>query len=198
LTSTLRRNILPALSHYLLTELLVRLTQGEVNKEMKSCPTCNRTYPDDTLAFCLVDGAILSAPYDPQATLIIPETPKTSPPPPEILPKTDVPKTIRTSPPSTPAPNATPRIKTDTDQIRRTPSEFKKRTRSTLKIIGWSVLIGMIVGTIGKYIWIQGAYPSFVPMPWDELIIFGTLIGGLIGGIVLSILWAIINWLRND
>ena len=35
---------------------------------MKSCPTCNRTYPDDTLAFCLVDGSILSAPYDPAAT----------------------------------------------------------------------------------------------------------------------------------
>ena len=31
---------------------------------MKSCPTCNRTYPDDTLAFCLVDGSVLSAPYD--------------------------------------------------------------------------------------------------------------------------------------
>jgi hypothetical protein len=34
---------------------------------MKSCPTCNRTYPDDTLAFCLIDGSVLSAPYDPQA-----------------------------------------------------------------------------------------------------------------------------------
>jgi hypothetical protein len=31
---------------------------------MKSCPACNRTYPDDTLAFCLVDGSVLSAPYD--------------------------------------------------------------------------------------------------------------------------------------
>jgi len=31
---------------------------------MKSCPTCNRTYPDDTLAFCLIDGSVLSAPYD--------------------------------------------------------------------------------------------------------------------------------------
>ena len=33
---------------------------------MKSCPACNRTYPDDTLAFCLIDGSVLSAPYDPQ------------------------------------------------------------------------------------------------------------------------------------
>ena len=35
---------------------------------MKKCPECKRTYPDETLAFCLVDGAILSAPYDPRET----------------------------------------------------------------------------------------------------------------------------------
>lgn len=39
---------------------------------MKSCPTCNRTYPDDTLAFCLEDGSILSAPYDPETTQSFP------------------------------------------------------------------------------------------------------------------------------
>ena len=31
---------------------------------MKSCPTCNRTF-EDTMTFCLVDGSILSAPFDP-------------------------------------------------------------------------------------------------------------------------------------
>jgi hypothetical protein len=35
---------------------------------MKNCPTCKRTYQDDTLAFCLDDGALLSAPYDPHST----------------------------------------------------------------------------------------------------------------------------------
>lgn len=34
---------------------------------MKSCPTCNRTFGDE-MVFCLVDGAILSAPFDPNAT----------------------------------------------------------------------------------------------------------------------------------
>jgi formylglycine-generating enzyme required for sulfatase activity len=34
---------------------------------MKSCPDCNRTF-DDTMTFCLVDGSILSAPFDPNAT----------------------------------------------------------------------------------------------------------------------------------
>ena len=32
---------------------------------MKKCPSCNRTYQDDTLAFCFDDGFRLSAAYDP-------------------------------------------------------------------------------------------------------------------------------------
>ena len=47
---------------------------------MKSCPTCNRTYSEDSFTFCLNDGALLSAPYDPHATLVIP-TRDTAPPP---------------------------------------------------------------------------------------------------------------------
>lgn len=35
---------------------------------MKKCPNCSRTYPDDTLAFCLEDGALLSASYNPIET----------------------------------------------------------------------------------------------------------------------------------
>src|SRR5687767_6516181 len=33
---------------------------------MKRCPQCQRTYADDTTTFCLADGALLSAPYNPQ------------------------------------------------------------------------------------------------------------------------------------
>lgn len=40
---------------------------------MKRCPQCNRTYFDETFSFCLADGALLSAPYDPNATLVIPQ-----------------------------------------------------------------------------------------------------------------------------
>ncbi|PYS49654.1 MAG: hypothetical protein DMF68_09445 [Acidobacteria bacterium] len=41
---------------------------------MKRCPTCNRTYEDDSLSFCLDDGTpLLSASsYDPEATIKIP------------------------------------------------------------------------------------------------------------------------------
>ena len=52
---------------------------------MKSCPTCHRTYAEDTFTFCLDDGALLSAPYDPHSTLQIPAARQTDPPATEIL-----------------------------------------------------------------------------------------------------------------
>jgi hypothetical protein len=51
---------------------------------MKSCPACNRTF-EDTFTFCLVDGSILSAPFDPQATREIPKRRNTNPPPTEVM-----------------------------------------------------------------------------------------------------------------
>jgi len=41
---------------------------------MKICPTCSRKYEDDTLVFCLDDGARLVPGRDPQATWHLPET----------------------------------------------------------------------------------------------------------------------------
>lgn len=52
---------------------------------MKSCPTCNRIYTDDTLTYCLEDGAILATAYDPQSTLQIPAARATDQPRTEIL-----------------------------------------------------------------------------------------------------------------
>ena len=63
---------------------------------MKSCPNCNRTYADDTLTFCLDDGALLSAPYDPHATLLIPAERHTAPARTEILPQ--APSSVDTQP----------------------------------------------------------------------------------------------------
>lgn len=37
---------------------------------MKRCPTCNRSYADDTFAFCLQDGSRLVPDYDPEATIV--------------------------------------------------------------------------------------------------------------------------------
>jgi hypothetical protein len=49
---------------------------------LKTCQTCQRTYDDDTLSFCLYDGSILIAgggASDPNATLRIPSAQRTEP-----------------------------------------------------------------------------------------------------------------------
>lgn len=65
---------------------------------MKQCPTCHRNYTDDTLVYCLEDGSALTAAYDPQATLIIPEARLTNAPSAQSAPP------AYAIPPSTPAP----------------------------------------------------------------------------------------------
>jgi hypothetical protein len=71
---------------------------------MKSCPTCNRTYPDDNLAFCLMDGAVLSAPDDPAKAERNPaargsnakRTEVMNPPPNRVGPAAPLPSPLRT------------------------------------------------------------------------------------------------------
>jgi hypothetical protein len=48
---------------------------------MKQCPRCNRTYTDNTLSYCLEDGAILKRRYDPESTLVSQFPPVQNPPP---------------------------------------------------------------------------------------------------------------------
>ncbi len=45
---------------------------------MKRCPKCNRTYSDETFSFCLADGALLSAPFDSEKTLVAYKPPQVS------------------------------------------------------------------------------------------------------------------------
>ena len=65
---------------------------------MKRCPTCNRTYTDELLNFCLADGAFLSAPTDPQTTVASP-TARSTESPTEIIPTELLPKNIVTDSP---------------------------------------------------------------------------------------------------
>ena len=51
---------------------------------MKGCPICGRTYVDESISFCLDDGTLLSARYDPNVTLR-PPTPQTQAAPTEVL-----------------------------------------------------------------------------------------------------------------
>lgn len=55
---------------------------------MKRCSKCGRTYAEESLAFCLDDGSLLSAPYDPNATLRM--SPPTNPTATEVLPSGSV------------------------------------------------------------------------------------------------------------
>lgn len=50
---------------------------------MKECPTCHRTF-EDTFTFCLVDGSILSAPFDPSEKRVAPIR-SSEPPPTEVI-----------------------------------------------------------------------------------------------------------------
>jgi hypothetical protein len=78
---------------------------------MKRCPSCNRTYPDVSLNFCLEDGTPLVADtpaFDPNVTLPYPPQRETSEPPPTEIYRTDSPATspARPIPPPPPWPAA--------------------------------------------------------------------------------------------
>lgn len=47
---------------------------------MKQCPTCSRTFTDESLSYCLDDGSLLSAAHDPDVTLVRTEAPISMPP----------------------------------------------------------------------------------------------------------------------
>lgn len=66
---------------------------------MKQCPRCNRTYADDTLSYCLEDGAALIKGYDPDATQISP-FPSSSPPAPTIYAGFSPPPSVPATPPA--------------------------------------------------------------------------------------------------
>jgi len=55
---------------------------------MKQCPTCQRTYSDKSISFCLADGSLLSAPYPTQSS----EAPIT-PAPTVVMPSSELPPT---------------------------------------------------------------------------------------------------------
>src|ERR1043165_6485932 len=75
---------------------------------MKRCPTCNRTYTDTSLNFCLEDGTPLSTDPDLNATIRYPAARDTAEPPPTEIyhPPTPVvsPRTTTPPPPTPPQP----------------------------------------------------------------------------------------------
>lgn len=109
---------------------------------MKSCPTCQRTYTDETLNFCLDDGDVLSAAYDPSQTLVMPE-PRTTdstghrPPPPQST-------ILAVQPPNFQSNKATP-------PRQQRPSAMRWLVIGLLLTFG--ILIG--AGVLGAFVWSQ-------------------------------------------
>jgi len=116
---------------------------------MKRCPTCDRTYPDPSLNFCLEDGTPLApdAPaHDPNATVRYPSTrDMTEPPPTEIYrPEPAIAPTPRRT---TPVPTPPPPAPVPPPQWAPGPAAAPPRPRKKSNAIWWIVggLIALIV-----------------------------------------------------
>lgn len=110
---------------------------------MKSCPTCNQTYADDSLNYCLADGSVLSAPYDPSASHLGPA------PPARNLPKTEVlyhaPKSADQISPS--ANSTLPSLLTPTPRPKAEQSRApEKQNNKRRVIIVGAIFVGMLFG----------------------------------------------------
>src|SRR5215212_9887192 len=110
---------------------------------MKRCPTCNRTYTDTSLNFCLEDGTPLAAdapPIDPNATIRYPPARDTSEPPPtEIYHPPPQVVSPRTSTPPPPRPTAPPPPRPQPQQWTPTPTAAappRKKSNAVWWILG--------------------------------------------------------------
>lgn len=127
---------------------------------MKSCPTCNRTF-EDTLTYCLIDGSILSAPFDPQATLTMREPGRIEPPPTEILqPKegarAEIPPTVASSKPEqkpeeSASTIAAPPPSFEAPQMKDSPARPARKSKKSLAIIGAAVGLLIIATTAAVF-----------------------------------------------
>lgn len=118
---------------------------------MKICPTCNRSYPDDTLNFCLDDGATLTYVYDQVDSRSLPPTRLGDPAPTEVFNSRSTP----IAPPAALVPTMTamqappmysPRVET-------APAPPKRGGRYAPIVIGAIVLVFVGAAVMGGIIW---------------------------------------------
>ena len=147
---------------------------------MKSCPTCNRTF-EDSFTFCLIDGAVLSAPFDPQATKRIPAARTTKAPPTEVLPS-HLQVQREELPPTVPSPVLTPTM--PHVPLEYSPPKDKQvavdKVTQKQESLGWilggltiGIMLGVIIGL--SFEDSKGAIP---------LGLFGALLGAVIGKVI--------------
>ncbi len=133
---------------------------------MKACPTCKRTYADETLSYCLVDGSILSAPYDPHDTVRIHAPRATDPAPTEIMNPAPRPPDLKPSTLSTIQAPAPPPLYAGKQQA---PANEKQSGKPWMAIgIGMSLFLIIAVGAIMSFIWLgQDSSADNHPPPKD-------------------------------
>lgn len=143
---------------------------------MKSCPTCERTF-EDTFTFCLVDGGILSAPYNPQATQRIPATNRTD------LPTEVVPGSHSQKPPR--------------ERELKKPSRLKRAIR-VMMICGFiGILPGILIAVIVELALYNWKWPSHVDEQFGA-VGSGALLGFIGGAILFPLLWKFMKYVWKD
>jgi predicted lipid-binding transport protein (Tim44 family) len=151
---------------------------------MKSCPTCNRTF-EDSFTFCLIDGAVLSAPFDPQATKRIPEARITKAPPTEVLPAHREVKR-ESLPPTVGSPLLPPTLPTPQPYV---PLEYSPPNHPQMtvdKVAARQDSFGWIIGglTIGVMLGIIIGVSTEDPQSALPLGLLGALLGAIIGKLI--------------
>ncbi|HEV7858898.1 MAG TPA: hypothetical protein VGO91_09740 [Pyrinomonadaceae bacterium] len=129
---------------------------------MKRCPTCNRTYTDDTLRFCLQDGAALVtdsqggvAIPDPEATLVRESghgSRGEGPPPTEILNPRGAQTLAIPNPSRTAPPYARPTV---TDDRRENAPAAKQRNTGmvvVVSVVGTILLLSLVALSVFVYL----------------------------------------------
>ena len=118
---------------------------------MKRCPTCNRTYTDLSLNFCLEDGTPLATdgpPVDPNATIRYPAARDTSEPPPTEIYRPE--PAVVAPRPTTPPPPAPTRPAPPPPQWTPTPAAAppKKKSNAVWWILGGLAAVVVLGGGV--------------------------------------------------
>src|SRR5207253_6479657 len=101
---------------------------------MKRCPKCNRAYHDDTLRFCLEDGATLSVARDSDSEAT------------EILPPPRAAPTVKSSGPTVPSYLSAGDLRSEHKEVRQSNSVL------TAGVIAIAVLLLALVGIVGVFV----------------------------------------------
>jgi ketosteroid isomerase-like protein len=120
---------------------------------MKRCPTCQRTYTDDSLRFCLQDGTALlgvddaTSSDDPSATLVLSEglTARREPPPTEVL----APQMAQTIPARKAAPTEPPQPPRATAYDAPATTVHSPKSQNSALVVGLTVTVAILLLALG-------------------------------------------------